>query len=235
MAQKTYQHYYTSNDVNVYLESTINTSKVVHLDQLVSIAYTHNVSTVPLYGLGKLEPIFFSRGNSLIQGQLDIAFTNTSYIKTGLDYIGVTLEEVEKYLSGSTSSTSSSTSTATNTLVYSSSAATDTSVTVEGNEKVTLADGTTKSINDLSNEEFKKLSENSATTGTGTVTTKSIIDIVSPFNIRIDYNNTNSSTDGVSSNITIVGAKFNAESVAISAHDDTALVVRLLFMAKNVK
>lgn len=79
-----YQHYYTSSDVTVDLYCP-STSKRVNLDTTIGIAYNENVSSVPVYTLGNSIPTFFSKGNSLVQGQIDLVFTGTDYLVTVLE------------------------------------------------------------------------------------------------------------------------------------------------------
>ena len=82
----TYDHYFTSVDANVYLEYT-PTNLRVHLDKCIGIGYNHSMSSLPVYTLGNVEPTFFTRGNSLVQGNLDLAFKSTKYLQTGLKHL----------------------------------------------------------------------------------------------------------------------------------------------------
>lgn len=81
-----YAHYFTAADVTVDLRNPL-TDKRINLDKVASIAYTHSISTIPLYLLGSSSPGFFSTGNSLVQGQLDISFTHTGYMSTAINYL----------------------------------------------------------------------------------------------------------------------------------------------------
>lgn len=97
-----YQHYYTSADVTVDLYCP-STSKRVNLDTAIGIAYNENVSSVPVYTLGNSIPAFYSKGNSLVQGQIDLVFTGTDYLVTVLEeLLNVTFNEKITTVSKST-------------------------------------------------------------------------------------------------------------------------------------
>ena len=86
MSYKIYDLYYSASDVNIYLYYPI-TDKKVHLDKAMGVSYTHNISSAPVYTLGDVNPTFFSRGNSLIQGNLDLAFKSTVYLQKTINYL----------------------------------------------------------------------------------------------------------------------------------------------------
>lgn len=98
-----YQHYYTSADVNVYLTSLDYTRKL-QLDLAVGIGYNHQISAMPVYGLGFNEPEFYSVGNSIVTGRLEITYKSNKYITLALEYLygdgayKIKLEEIEKKL-----------------------------------------------------------------------------------------------------------------------------------------
>ena len=81
-----YDNYYTGSDVNVYLYYPL-TDKRVHVDKAMGIGYNHSISTAPVYILGNGDPAFFTRGNSLVQGNLDLAHKSIKYLKTGISYL----------------------------------------------------------------------------------------------------------------------------------------------------
>lgn len=81
-----YDNYYTGSDVNVYLYYPL-TDKRVHVDKAMGIGYNHSISTAPVYILGNGDPAFFTRGNSLVQGNLDLAHKSIKYLKTGINYL----------------------------------------------------------------------------------------------------------------------------------------------------
>ena len=81
-----YDNYYTGSDVNVYLYYPL-TDKRVHIDKAMGIGYNHSISTAPVYILGNGDPAFFTRGNSLVQGNLDLAHKSIKYLKTGISYV----------------------------------------------------------------------------------------------------------------------------------------------------
>jgi hypothetical protein len=70
----------------VYLANKDN-SKLILLDMLTGIGFSHTVSTIPVYGLGNQEPEFFSMGNSLVTGTLELTFKHNSYLQKAIDYI----------------------------------------------------------------------------------------------------------------------------------------------------
>lgn len=81
-----YNTYYTGSDVTVDLYYPPN-DKRVNLDKAVGIGFSHNVSTMPVYGLGVSDPAFFTKGNSIVQGQLDLAFNSHIYMQTAINYL----------------------------------------------------------------------------------------------------------------------------------------------------
>lgn len=204
-----YQHYYTAADVTIAFESKRSGTRLV-VDQAVAIAYTHNVSTVPVYTLGDYNPSFFSQGNSLVQGQLDLAFSSTEYLVTGLralianggsDYVIHHPIDKENY---------------------------QTSVSLKGTQ------GQARELRNLSKEEFA-LIVNDIEVDTMRIDSKSIIDIPDLFDIIITYDNTNSNMNGIQSTTVIKDVKLNSQSTAINSVDDTSLVDRISFLAKNIK
>lgn len=86
MSYKVYDLYYSASDVNIYLYYPV-TDKSVHLDKAMGVSFTHNMSSAPVYTLGNVEPTFFSRGNSLIQGNLDLAFKSTVYLQKTINHL----------------------------------------------------------------------------------------------------------------------------------------------------
>ena len=86
MSYKIYDLYYSASDVNIYLYYPI-TDRKVHLDKAMGVSFTHNMSSAPVYTLGNVNPTFFSRGNSLIQGNLDLAFKSTVYLQKTINYL----------------------------------------------------------------------------------------------------------------------------------------------------
>ena len=81
-----YDFYYTASDVTVNFHYPV-TNKTVNIDQCISIGFRHTMSSMPVYTLGNISPVFFSRGNSLVQGQLDLAFKSNAYMQTALNYL----------------------------------------------------------------------------------------------------------------------------------------------------
>lgn len=191
MAAKLYDTYYSASDVNVYLEYTV-TGRRVHIDKAIGIGFSHSMSSAPIYTLGNVQPAFFSRGNSLVQGNLDLAFKSTAYLQAGI-----------KYLLNQTG--------------------------LENEQEKLLA---TASQRNLTKTEVNRLFE-LQTQSLSTMATISISQIFNLFNIIIEFNNTNATTDGVSSRLVIEGVKFTGQAMGVNSSEESALVDRYTFLAKN--
>ena len=189
-----YDHYYTSVDANVYLAYKPS-GKRVHIDKCIGIGYNHSVSSMPVYTLGNVDPTFFTRGNSLVQGNLDLAFKSTDYLQKGLQYL------LDK-----------------KSLV---------------SEKATLINKV--STNSYTDDDVTRLALLQRMTITD-MTTISITSILELFDIIIEFNNNNSSTDGSgSSTLTLDSVKFMTFSGSVHSAQENVLVDRYSFIAKNVK
>lgn len=81
-----YDQYYTAADSMVVLYYA-PTDRYIVLDKAVGVGFKHEISSAPVYGLGQSDPMFFSRGNSLGQGQLDLAFKSDVYMQKALNYL----------------------------------------------------------------------------------------------------------------------------------------------------
>mgnify|MGYP001602673283 CR=1 FL=1 len=81
-----YDHYYSGSDVNIYLRY-VPSGRMVHLDKAIGIGFNHSMSTIPIYTLGNVNPSFFSRGNSLLQGSLDIVFKSDQYLQKTINHL----------------------------------------------------------------------------------------------------------------------------------------------------
>lgn len=188
-----YDHYFTGSDVNVYLYYQ-PTDRRVHIDKALGIGYNHSMSTAPVYVLGNVDPAFFTRGNSLIQGNLDIAFKSVKYLKTGINYLlNKTNAEAEKQ------------------------------ALISKHKK-----------KKLSKEEISRLSNLQSQVITD-MTTISISQIFHLFDLIIEFDNTNSNTDGARSSIVLEGVKFASESLNVYSTEESSLVDRFSFLAKNVR
>lgn len=190
---KLYDHYFTASDVNIYLYYSV-TGRRVHIDKAIGIGFNHSMSSAPVYVLGMSDPAFFTRGNSLVQGNLDLAFKSSKYLQTGINYLlnkGGVENEQEQILS--TASKRNLTET-------------------EVNRLFTLQ---TQSQSDMS--------------------TTSISSLYNEFDIIIEFNNTNATTAGVASFITLKNVKFTSEAMAIHSSEESTLVDRYTFLAKNKK
>ena len=79
MASQMYKQFYTGADVMVIFTYP-PTGKSVIIDDIMGIGFKHELSSSPVYTLGNQDPLFFSKGNSLGQGQLEIAFSTDKYL-----------------------------------------------------------------------------------------------------------------------------------------------------------
>lgn len=186
-----YDHYFTGSDVNVYLYYPLTDRRVL-IDKALGIGYNHNISTSPVYVLGNVDPAFFTRGNSLVQGNLDIAFKSVKYLKTGINY-----------------------------LLNKTSLASE-------EEKLTAK------ANKLTKAEVLRLGQLQSQTITD-MTTISISQIFHLFEIIIEFDNTNSNVDGNTSSIVLEGVKFANESLNVYSTEESSLVDRFSFFAKNIR
>lgn len=214
-----YDHYFTAVDVTVDLVYP-STGNRVNIDKAVAIAYTHNVSSVPIYTLGTLVPYFFSKGNSLVQGQLDIAFKSTDYMRTAINYLVSANTNYKVTYQGSLNRPTEDDPDKTKIVSY---------VGDYSSDKLVLEE-----LNAMSTEEYADLTQKMDLQGVA-MKEKSLITVPGLLNIVITYNNANSNMSGSHSTITIEGVKFVSQSSGISSHDDTALVDRFSFMARNIK
>lgn len=188
-----YDQYYTGSDVNIYLYYPL-TDRRVHIDKALGLGYNHSMSSSPVYVLGSVDPAFFTRGNSLLQGNMDLAFKSVKYLKTGISYLlnksGLNSEKEEL-------------------------------IAKVSNQKATK-------------EEVKRLGSLQTQVITD-MTSISISQIFHLFEIIIEFNNTNSNTDGETSSVVLEGVKFTSESMNIYSTEESALVDRYTFLAKNVR
>lgn len=188
---KLYDFYYTASDVNIYLHYEV-TGRRVHIDKAIGLGFNHSMSSAPVYVLGMSDPAFFTRGNSLVQGNLDLAFKSSKYLQTGINYLlnqGGLEQEQEQILS------------------------------TASKRKLTEAE-----VNRLFSLQSQSLSNMSST---------SISQIFNEFNIIIEFNNTNATTDGVASTVTIEGVKFTSQAMGVHSSEESTLVDRYTFLAKN--
>lgn len=193
MAQSNlYDHYFTASDVNIYLRYPLTDRRVL-VDKALGIGFNHSMSSAPVYVLGISDPAFFTRGNSLIQGNLDLAFKSTTYLQKGIRYLlnqdGLASEK-----------------------------------------KALMAKASTKAK--LTPEEVRRLATLQIS-GITSMETTSISQIFSLFEIIIEFNNTNATTDGEQSTLTIEGVKFTSQGMSVYSTEESSLVDRYTFLAKN--
>lgn len=186
-----YDQYYTGSDVNVYLYYKL-TDRRVHIDKALGIGYNHNVSSAPVYVLGDVDPAYFTRGNSLVQGNIDLAFKSIKYLKVGINHLlnKSSLENEKTQL-----------------------------LAKVGKEKLTSSE--VARLNALQSQTITDMSS------------ISISEIFHLFDIIIEFNNSNSSVDGVTSSMVLEDVKFISESMNIYSTEESALVDRITFLAKN--
>lgn len=188
-----YDHYYTGSDVNIYLRYP-TTDRRVHIDKALGIIYNHSMSSSPVYVLGNVDPAFFTRGNSIIQGNFDLAFKSIKYLQTGLNYLldkGGLSKEKENLIT-----------------------------------KITNGKETKQDVDRLAVLQKATITD---------MTTISISQIFHLFEIIIEFNNTNSNSTGETSAIVLEGVKFTSESMSIYSTEESSLVDRYTFFAKNVR
>jgi hypothetical protein len=84
-----YQQYYTAADVTIYIVNRDHRSsnRTVQLDTAVGIGFRHSISAMPVYGLGDRNPSFFSAGNSIVSGTLELSFKSSQYLARVLNYV----------------------------------------------------------------------------------------------------------------------------------------------------
>jgi len=83
-----YTQFYTAADVTVSIANRDIASREVGLDLLTGIGYRHNITAMPVYGLGNQLPEFYSQGNSLVTGTLELSFKSGIYLTRALSAIG---------------------------------------------------------------------------------------------------------------------------------------------------
>ena len=207
-----YAHHFTSSDVNISLELE---SKKVYLDTAVSIAYTTNITSVPVYELGSPVLKFFSSGNVLVQGQLDLVFTGFEYIPRILAYL-IDAQEFKAPEKKSTAQLESMTTDDIEKLVadgYNVKPETYRDIPYTSNQLKNL-----DTVKQLSN----KIGD-------------SLVSFRRPIDINLDLDNMNATMNGYKSVLKIKGCKFTSHSFATTSRDDTSIVLRYTFLAQNVE
>lgn len=81
-----YTQYYTASDCTVFLEHPSN-GRVIQLDKMSGIGFTESLSSTPYYGVGNSKFGFLSRGNLIVEGVLQLNFTNQRYLFNAIQYI----------------------------------------------------------------------------------------------------------------------------------------------------
>lgn len=191
-----YDHYYTGSDVNIYLRYP-GTDRQVHIDKAVGVGYNHSMSSVPIYILGNVDPAFFSRGNSLVQGNLDLAFKSVKYLQSGVRHILNKSDLVS--------------------------------------ERDRLRKKAEAKNSKITDQEIMRLNQlqSMAITDMSTISISQIFEL---FEIIIEYDNTNSNDKGTGrSGIVLEGLKFTSEGMSVRSTEESALVDRYTFLAKNVR
>lgn len=82
-----YTQFFTASDVTMYIENVGDPSRKVMVDLATGIGYRHSISAMPVYGIGNQNPEFFSKGNSIVTGTLEISFKSGIYLQSILDYV----------------------------------------------------------------------------------------------------------------------------------------------------
>lgn len=195
MSYSLYDHYYSASDANIYLYYPI-TDKKVHLDKAQGVGFSHTMSKAPIYTLGNVNPTFFSRGNSLIQGSLDIAFKSPNYLKNTINYLLDSARLVQRRK--------------------------------DLENKILTKSGNTR----LTEQEVKQLYE-LQTSMVPNMEDSSISGIFGSFEIHIEYDNTNATTEGKYHMIKLEGIVFSGEMMSTHSGEESAVVSRYTFLGKN--
>lgn len=190
-----YDHYFTGSDVNVYLRYPF-TDKSVLLDKALGLGYIHNMSSSPVYVLGDVEPVFFTRGNSLVQGNLDLAFKTVKYLKTGINHLLAQSSVNQEYIELRK---------------------------IMSNPNIKPTKEQAIRYGEIQNEKVSSME------------TISISGLFHEFEIIISFDNMNSNTPGTSSSLVLEGVKFISEGLSIYSTEESALVDRVSFLAKNIR
>lgn len=88
-----YDNYYTGSDVFLYFESKQNTNQV-HLDKMYGFGYRDNISSMPIYGLGKSEFAFVSKGNVLCSFSIDINMLHENYLTQAIHFAAGNIKNI---------------------------------------------------------------------------------------------------------------------------------------------
>lgn len=83
-----YQRFYTSSDIQLWLSNSTIGANSIKLDTAISISYSLQQTSSPIYSLGSRHAQFFSHGNTIGVGTLTLAFTDEEYFKACVDYVG---------------------------------------------------------------------------------------------------------------------------------------------------
>ena len=87
-----YTNYYTTSDVSVFIEDSgsgnaVSLNPQVMLDTALSIAWTEQLDSSVIYGIGEQRYGFINSGNVLVSGLIELSFTHDEYLKTVLDSV----------------------------------------------------------------------------------------------------------------------------------------------------
>lgn len=204
-----YDQYYTSADVNVYLHNPV-TDLRVHIDTIVGIGFRHSISAVPVYEIGNMNPAFFSRGNSLVTGSLDLAFKSSKYLTNILKYLesaGAVTNQITTFAAESN--------------------ALESLVTPDGYKTV----GSIKATGSVEFQTPATIQKEVKVEATPVISIGSFANLI---NIEIIFDNSNSNYDGRRSMITIYGVRLTEFTTGAASQAEGAISDRYGFIGKNI-
>lgn len=165
-----YDYYYTSADAMVFIapsyQLTVNSSKKVFLDLAVGIGYRHSISSMPIYELGNTNPAFYTRGNSLVTGTLELSFKSNQYLQNVIKHVnGITTNDTQTLttLQQKINNGGANTLTVKELETY--------QILSERNSNNTTGDGSLSNLNELVNIEIWLNNTNSSKSGNNFITT----------------------------------------------------------------
>lgn len=82
-----YTTYYTSADTNVFVEAPLGNVEPIMIDTLSSVAWNESMTSGQVYGLGEQRHGFVNSGNVMINGIIELNFTDELYMKCLLNEV----------------------------------------------------------------------------------------------------------------------------------------------------
>jgi len=203
-----YQRYYTSSDIQLWLTNSSN-GTTVQIDTSLSISYSLQQTSSPIYSLGSRHVQFYSHGNTIGSGSLTIAFTDEEYLKACLDYIGGSYTEYS-YQDP--------------TGLYNTSVGAETASNFRSNK-----------LNKASNKELRNLKNIQTTTKLSMSNRLISIGSIRPlFDIVMYINNETAIQASDSKVIRLAGVKIVSDSMSSNSMQDAPLMITYNFVFKDL-